>query len=145
MVGVLKLAGFERALVVAVEEVLGELGELAGAEERLGVDHVGREDFGVAVLAGVQVEHEVGQRAFEAGSLAEVDDEARAGDLGGALEVEDAEALADLPVRAGRGRSKCRRRVARGLLAAVPDLLDAVVVLGFADGNGVLGKVGDAS
>jgi hypothetical protein len=75
-----------------VEEVFGELGQLAGAEERLRVDHVGRQDFGVAVLAGVQVEHEVGEGAFEARSLAEVDDEARAGDLGGALEVEDAEA-----------------------------------------------------
>ena len=70
-------------------------------KRRLGVDHVGRQDFGVAVLAGVEVEHEVGEGALEAGSLAVVDDEAGAGDLGGALEVEDAEALAELPVGEG--------------------------------------------
>ena len=74
-----------------MEEVLRELGELAGAEEGLGVDHVGRQDFGVAVLAGVEVEHEVGEGALEACSLAVVDDEAGAGDFGGAVEVEDAE------------------------------------------------------
>ena len=53
------------------------------------------------MLAGVEVEHEVGEGAFEAGTLAEVDDEAGAGDLGGALEVEDAEGLAELPVGLG--------------------------------------------
>jgi hypothetical protein len=37
----------------AAEEVFGELGQLAGAEEGLGVDHEGRQDFGVAVLRGV--------------------------------------------------------------------------------------------
>ena len=68
--------------------------ELAGAEEGLGVDHVGREDLGVAVLAGVEVEHEVGEGALESCSLAEVDDEAGAGDFGGAVEVEDAEGFA---------------------------------------------------
>ena len=36
--------------VGAAEEVLGKLGQLAGAEERFGVDHEGRQDFGVAVL-----------------------------------------------------------------------------------------------
>ncbi len=68
MVGVLELAGDVGALVVAVEEVFGELGELAGAEEGLGVDQAGRQDFGVAVLAGVEVEHEVGEGALEAGA-----------------------------------------------------------------------------
>ena len=94
MVAVLIVAGLVGAFVVAVEEVFGELGELAGAEEGLRVDHVGRQDFGVAVFAGVEVEHEVGEGAFEARSLAEVDDEAGAGDLCGAVEVEDAEGFA---------------------------------------------------
>jgi hypothetical protein len=36
--------------VGAAEEVFGKLGQLAGAEERLAVDHERRQDFGVAVL-----------------------------------------------------------------------------------------------
>ena len=75
VVGVLILAGDVGALVVAMEEVFGEFGELAGAEELFGVDHVGRQDFGVAVLAGVEIEHEIGDGAFEACSLAIMHDE----------------------------------------------------------------------
>jgi hypothetical protein len=86
------------------------------------------------VLAGVEVEHEVGEGALEAGALAVVDDEAGAGDFGGALEVEDAEALADLPVgECGEGEGGRR----------APDFFDGVVVLGGADGDGGLGQVGD--
>ena len=38
----------------AAKEVFSELGKLAGAEEALGVDHEGRQNFGVAVLLRVQ-------------------------------------------------------------------------------------------
>ena len=58
--------------------------------------------LGVAVLAGVQLEHEVGQRALEAGQRAPQHDEARLGHPGGALEIHQAERLADLLVRLGR-------------------------------------------
>ena len=77
-----------------MEEVFGELGKLAGAEERFRVDHVRGEDLGVAMFADVEIEHEVGEGAFKAGSLAKVDDEAGAGDFCGAVEVEDAESFA---------------------------------------------------
>ena len=110
------------------------LGSLAGAVERAGIDEAGGKDFDVAVLAGVEVEHEVGEGALEAGAGAELQDEAGAGDLGGALEVEDAERFADLPVRLGR-------EVEGGDRA--PGLLDDVVVLGDAGGYGVVGKVGE--
>src|SRR5206468_2307934 len=46
MVAILKDAGLVWAFVVAVEEVFGELGKLASAEEGLRVDHVGRQDLG---------------------------------------------------------------------------------------------------
>ena len=133
VVVVLIVAGLVGSLVVAVEEVFGELRQLAGAEERLRVDHVGRQDFGVPVFAGVEVEHEVGEGAFEARSLAEVDDEARAGDLRGAVEVEDAEGFAQLPVGLGG-------KVELGLLA--PGLFDAIGVFVFAYGDAVAGEVG---
>ena len=86
------------------------------------------------MLAGVEVEHEVGEGALEAGSGAELQDEAGAGDLGGALEVEDAEGFADLPVGLGR-------EVEGGDFA--PGLLADVVVLGGAGGDVVVGKVGE--
>ena len=94
----------------------------------------GGEDFGVAVLAGVEVEHEVGEGALEAGSGAVVDDEAGAGDFCGAVEVEDAEGLADLPVGLGG-------EVEGGLGA--PGLLFAVGVLVATYGDAVLWEIRD--
>ena len=86
------------------------------------------------MLAGVEVEHEVGDGALEAGALAVVDDEAGAGDLGGALEVEDAEALADFAVGEG-GKVEGGGRA--------PGFFDAIGMLVRADGDYVLGKVVD--
>ncbi len=86
----------------AAEKIFGKLGQLAGAEERLGVDHERRQHFLVAVLLGVHVEHEADERALEPRACAHVDGEARAGELGGAFEVENAEGFADFPVRLGR-------------------------------------------
>ena len=117
-----------------MEEVLAELGQVAGAEEGLGVDEARGKDLDVAVLAGVEVEHEVGEGSLEAGAGAELQDEAGAGDLGGALEVEDAEGFADLPVGLGG-------EVEGG--DGAPGLLDDVVELGGAGGDGVMGKVGE--
>ena len=65
------------------------------------VDHERRQDFRVAVLRGVQVEHEADEGALEAGTCAHVDGKTRAGELGGAFEIEDAEGFAELPVGLG--------------------------------------------
>ena len=48
-----------------LEQILLELRQVAGAAQRVGVDEERRLDFGVAVLARVQLEHEVDQRARE--------------------------------------------------------------------------------
>ena len=109
-----------------MEEVFGELGELSGAEERLGVDHVGREDFGVAVLAGVEVEHEVGEGALESRALPIMHNKTGAGDFCGAFEVEDAEALRRSPSGARRGSRRW---------GACPRVFLRVFVLGLTDGN----------
>ena len=86
------------------------------------------------MLAGVEVEHEVGEGALEACSLAEVDDEARAGDFGGAVEVEDAEGFTEFPVRlGGEGEG----------WDGAPGFFDAVVVLGFAERDGGAGEIGE--
>ncbi len=83
----------------------------------------------------MQVEHEVHQGALELGAEIPVESEAGAGDLGGAFQVEDAELLAELPVRLG-GEIECGRRA--------PALDFDVGVLVVADGDGVVRKVGNA-
>ena len=72
-----------------------------------------REDLPVAVLARVHVQHEIDEGALQPGPCAEVEREAGAGDLGGALEIQDAEARADVPV--GLRLEVEARRLAPGL------------------------------
>lgn len=117
------------------EKIFGEFGELAGAVERFGVDEEGGEDFGVAVLAGVGIEHEVDEGAFEFGAEAGIDSEAGAGDFGGAFEVEYAEGGAEIPVGLGG-------EIEAGDLAAFMDF--GVVGGGAALGDRAVGEVGDA-
>ena len=83
------------------EQVVAELGQLAGAGQRVGVDDERRQHLTVAVLAGVQVEHEVDQRPLEPRPEAPVDGKAGAGELGAALEVEDAQLRSEIPVCLG--------------------------------------------
>src|ERR1035438_6347023 len=83
------------------EQIGFELGELAGAVHRLGIDHKRRQDFGVAMLASVQVEHEIDQRAFELGAQDPIHGETGARDLGSTFEVEDAEFFAEFPMWLG--------------------------------------------
>src|SRR6266511_351773 len=116
------------------EQDLFKLGQLSRSVHGIGVDQVGRQDLRVAVLAGVQVEHEVHQGALEFGAQVPVERETRAGEFGGALEVEDAKLLAQLPMRLGREVELGRRAQAFdfdvGLFAA-------------ADGDRVVRQVGD--
>ena len=48
-----------------VVQVVAELGQVAGAHQGLAPDHVGRQDFGIAVAAGVQVQHEADERPLQ--------------------------------------------------------------------------------
>ena len=80
--------------------------DLAGPGGARRVDDGGRPHLGHPVLAGVHVEEPVDQPALERRSGAQVDGEPGPGDLGAAGVVEDAERLAQLPVRlAGPGRA----------------------------------------
>ena len=78
-----------------------------------------RRDLGIAVLAGLQIEHELAKRALEPGQLALQDDEARTGQLGRGLEIHQAQRLADLEML-------LRREVERRRLAMAADF--AIVV-----------------
>ena len=81
------------------------------------------------------VEHEADEGSFEAGTCAHVDGEARTAELGGALEVEDAELFAEFPVRFG---SEIEVRL------FAPGLDGDVVFFGLAGGDFVARQVGDA-
>ena len=122
-------------MFLTLEEVVGEFGQLAGAEQAGGVDHERRQNLGVAVLARVDVEHEVDEGALEARADAPVDGEAGAGDFGGTLEIQDAEFGAKIPVGFGLEIELAR-------LAAAADL--HVVIGTAADGHGFMRQVRDA-
>ena len=82
--------------------------DLPGAAGGRGVDQGRRPDLGHAVLARVDAEHEVDQRALERRAGAAIDRETGAGDLGAGGEIEHAQGLAHLPVRPRGGH---RRRI----------------------------------
>ena len=98
-----------------LEQVGFELGQLAGAGERGGVGEKGGLHLPVAVLARVQVEHEVDQRARQPRAGAAQHGKPRAGDPRTALEIENAQCRTEVPVR-------LRREVERPRLALPPDL-----------------------
>ena len=81
------------------EQVIFELGKLAGTEKTGGIDQERRQDFGIAVLLGVHLQKETDQSAFEAGAQAAINGEAGGGDLGGSFHIENVERRAQVPVR----------------------------------------------
>ncbi len=102
-VGHRHLGGRDQEVIVALEleQVLLELRQLPGADQRRAVDHEGRQHLGVAMVRGVQVEHEGDQSPLEPRRGSPVDGETRPGDLGGALEIEDAQRRSEVPVGLG--------------------------------------------
>ena len=69
-----------------MDHVLGERGQLARAAHGLGIDHIGREDLGIAA-GGMSIQEEIDHGPFQTGAQAPIDGEAGAGNLGGALEI----------------------------------------------------------
>ena len=82
-----------------LEQVLLELGQVAGAGERGAIDQERRLDFRVPVLARVQVEHEADERAGQACAGAQQQGEPGAGHPHRPLEVDDAERRSEVPMR----------------------------------------------
>ena len=124
--------------------------DLAGAPGRGGVDHGRRPDLGDAVLAGVDVEEEVDQRALEApspGPRRRGSPSRRSSPR--ARDRRSPGRLADLPVRPALPARPVRRRIAptsplgwtRQLLAPRPD---GHVGLFATDRDVGVGRVGDA-
>ncbi len=90
-------------------EVVTELRQVAGADQAFAPHHRRRVDLGVAVVRDVEVEHPRDERPLQARTGAVQHVEARARHLRAALEVDDAERLADLPMRLRREVEGARR------------------------------------
>ena len=88
--------GDQPAAIGGTEAVFGEFRQLAGAEHG-GVVHQHRHGgFLVAMLLGVQIEHELAERAFHPRQPAAQNGEAGAGDFAGQFEVHHSQAFAQL-------------------------------------------------
>ena len=112
----------ERLLAAYREQILLELRQLPGADQRLGLHQVRHVHLGVAMLARMQVQHELRQGPVQARHLRAHHHEAGARDARRGLEVEPREPLADLHVIA-----RLEREVAR--FAPAPHLeVGALVV-----------------
>src|ERR1019366_6760557 len=121
--------------VLALEQVFGEFGKLAGAVEAGGIHQEGGQHFGVAVFPGMHVEEKVYKCALQPGAQAPVEREARAGDLAGAREIEDTELGTEVPMCLGL-------EVELRWLANSADF--HVVVGGTAHRDGFVRDIGDA-
>ncbi len=102
----------------------GELWQLPRAVHGFRIHQVRRQHFGVSMLAGVQVEHEVGQGAFQPRAQIPIHRKARAGQFHGAFQDRECPALAEFPMRLGSeiklaaaypsgALRRCRRRSVR--------------------------------
>ncbi|CRD57893.1 hypothetical protein BN126330174 [Stenotrophomonas thermophila] len=105
-----------------LEQVVLELRQLAGAAQRIGVDQQRHVGFLITVLAGMQVDHELGQRTVQARDRAAQHGEARTGQLGRGLAVQPAIAGAQFDVV-----EHLEVELARGTPAR---LLDVVALIG---------------
>ena len=128
------LGGGDQEIVRArhLEGVLLKLGQLARAGHGGPVHHIGREDLRIAVLGvGVQVIADDGP--LQPAAQAPVHGEPGAGDFAGPGEIEDVQALADVPMGLGlEGKG-------RGLSPAAQLLVGGIVR---AFGHGFVGDVG---
>src|SRR2546423_7444164 len=98
----------ERRLAAYREQILLELRQLPGADERLGLHQVRNLHLGVAMLARVQVQHELRQRAVQARELRAHHDEAAACDARRGLEIQPRKPLTELHVIARLERELAR-------------------------------------
>ncbi len=85
-----------------VIHIFREFRKLAGTGHGLGVTDKGRLDFGIAMFGGVQVEHELNERALKFCALTGVNRKAGTGNFSAAFEVDQLECFANIPVRLDR-------------------------------------------
>src|SRR4029434_1735145 len=85
-----------RAALRHREHLRFELRQLCRADQRLRVDDIGCVALDIAMLARLDVEHELGERAMETREIAAEITEARTRELGRRREVEQAQPFAEV-------------------------------------------------
>src|SRR4030095_5088849 len=80
-------------------ELFLELGKLTRSGHRRAVHDVRRRDFEVAVIPGVEVQHEVLERPHQPCTHSGVDRKSRSRDLGTARQVKETQSGNQLPMR----------------------------------------------
>ncbi len=117
---------------ICKKQILTKFRQLPSTKKRIVAHQKRRLDFQITVLGGVQVEHELAERALEPGKLALEHGEPRARQFRRRLEIHQAERLADLEM--------LLRRIGAFRLADASDL-DIVGLVG-ANGHVVVRQVG---
>jgi len=107
---------------VVLVQVIGELGKLPGSPHGFRIHHEGRLDLQVPVLLRVKVKHEGQQGPFKPSPQPFQDREAALGQGCPLLEIQNAQGLAEIPVRLGLEGKLLR-------LPAAPDFRVVVLVL----------------
>src|SRR3974390_2462828 len=90
------LIAFGHAVVLVFK-----LGELPDAFETLRANNERRGNFGISMLAGVQIEHELNQRPFQLCAPSGVDYKAAASQFGPTIKVNESESLAQISMWLG--------------------------------------------
>ncbi|MNN05903.1 hypothetical protein D3C81_1186780 [compost metagenome] len=121
-------------LATDLEQVFLEFRQLAGALQRRSLDQIRRVGLFIAVLAGVQVDHELRQGAVQTGNRPAHQGETGAGQARGGLEVQPAMLLAE-------GHMILNGEIER--LRSAPAAHLDVVVLILAHRHGLVRQVGD--
>src|SRR5262245_31151611 len=80
------------------KQVFFELRELAGSRHGVTIHQEGRQNLAIAMLLGVQIEHEIDQGPFKPRPGILVESEARTGNFGGAGEIKNPKLFTDVPV-----------------------------------------------
>ena len=87
---------------IAAELIVLELRQLSRAEHHVVTHQQRRIDFGIAMLVGVEIEHELPDRALQPREALLQHDEARTGQFRGGLEIHIAERAAEIVMRLWR-------------------------------------------
>ena len=98
----------EVIIVAQAKEVVLELRQLAGSGHAGTIHHEGREDLPVSMGRGMQVQHEIDQRAFQARARSARNRKPGAGHARRPFEIQDAQRFSDVPVRFGGKRERGR-------------------------------------
>src|SRR5690349_3794471 len=85
-------------MFLELEQVAGKFRQLAGSIHGRRIHGVRRQHFRVAMLARVQVEHEVRESPLQLRSQIPIHSKSRARELGGALQIKNAKLLAQFPM-----------------------------------------------